>query len=198
MRRSHASYQTVRTTNIVSLTMTGIFLSFVASSCTQSKKRNTHRGGSKSVIERYQPWDSSKRRKVRTTAYSHKEREPGAPGRKNAIGTTLRYGMTRSAAADWSRFPLGTRFRIVGSPFVYEIDDYGSALVGTDTIDLFKPTLRQMNDWGTRHVDINIIEWGSFERSNSYLEKRTQYPHCRAMYRSIQHHLRVRQRGRHR
>lgn len=144
----------------------------------------------------YQPWDSTKRRKVRTTAYSHKENEPGAVGRLNAIGTTLRYGLTRSAAADWSRYPLGTRFRIEGSPIIYEIDDYGSALVGTNTIDLFKPSLRLMNEWGSRHVDIKIIEWGSFEESNSWLGKRLKYPHCRAMYYSIQRHMQTSSRGR--
>ena len=56
------------------------------------------------------------------------------------MGKPLRFGMVRSAAADWSRYPVGTRFRIVGKPYEYVIDDYGSALVGTDTIDLYKPS----------------------------------------------------------
>ena len=47
-----------------------------------------------------------------------------------------------SAAADWSRFPLGTRFQIVGTQDRYVIDDYGGALVGTNTIDLYKTSRR--------------------------------------------------------
>ena len=132
-------------------------------------------------------WDSSKHRTARTTAYSHMENEPGAYGRKNAIGTNLRYGNAiRSAAADWSRFPLGTQFRIKGKPHIYEIDDYGSALCGTNTIDIYKPTLSMMNAWGVRHVDIEIIKWGCFDKSSSILSKRTGYWHCRKMYEDMQ------------
>lgn len=122
---------------------------------------------------------------IRTTSYSHQENEPGAYGKLNAKGTTLRYGKVRSAAADWSRFPVGTRFQIVGTPYTYEIDDYGSALVGTNTIDLYWPTLKLMNNWGTRHVDIKVIEWGCLEKSASIMEKRLKYPHVREMYYSI-------------
>ncbi|HZE13461.1 MAG TPA: hypothetical protein VE086_06885, partial [Chthoniobacterales bacterium] len=48
---------------------------------------------------------------VRTTAYTHTERG----GRRNAIGANLVGAHVMSAAADWSRFPLGTRFQIVGT-----------------------------------------------------------------------------------
>lgn len=129
--------------------------------------------------------DLSKHRTVRTTAYSHEENEPGAPGRKNAINTTLRYGSVRSAAADWSRYPLGTQFKIKGQPHLYEIDDFGSALVGTGTIDLYKPNLSLMNQWGVRHVEIEIVKWGSFERSASILSQRTSHAHCKKMYDSL-------------
>ena len=44
------------------------------------------------------------------------------------------------------------------------IDDYGTALVGTNTIDLYKPTKLQMKRWGVRNVDIDILEWGSEEK----------------------------------
>ena len=71
-------------------------------------------------------------RKVRTTAYTHTERG----GRHNAIGTYLSGRQVMSAASDWSRFPLGTRFRLVDTKEEYIIDDYGAALVGTETIDL--------------------------------------------------------------
>jgi 3D (Asp-Asp-Asp) domain-containing protein len=45
--------------------------------------------------------------KVRTTAYTHTESDHIRYQKKNAIGTQLKYGKTRSAAADWSIFPLG-------------------------------------------------------------------------------------------
>jgi 3D (Asp-Asp-Asp) domain-containing protein len=55
---------------------------------------------------------------VRTTAYTHTE----SGGRKNAIGARLAGASVMSAAADWSRFPLGTRFQIVGTPDRYVFD----------------------------------------------------------------------------
>lgn len=129
--------------------------------------------------------DSSRTRYVRATAYSHMENEPGAPGRKNAAGTILKYGNTRSVAADWSRLPLGTKFKIVGKPYTYVVDDYGSALAGTNTIDMFFPTLSGMRNWGTRKVTIKIIQMGSFERSAKLLKGRLHAAHCRKMYYAI-------------
>jgi 3D (Asp-Asp-Asp) domain-containing protein len=124
--------------------------------------------------------------KVRTTAYTHNEKDHLQYGRKNAIGTRLRYGNVRSAAADWSRYPLGTQFRIAGQPgILYEVDDYGSALVGTGTIDLYKPTFSAMNRWGVRHVDIEVVKWGSFERSLKILKPRSKWRHVREMVQSI-------------
>ncbi|MEM8956126.1 MAG: 3D domain-containing protein [Verrucomicrobiota bacterium] len=97
----------------------------------------------------------------------------------------MKFGQVRSAAADWSRFPVGTVFKIEGMPYVYEVDDYGSALVGTDTIDLYKPSMSQMRDWGVRHVDIKVLRWGSYERSYSILKDRTKASHVREMVRDI-------------
>ena len=118
---------------------------------------------------------------VRTTAYTHTESDHIRYQKKNAIGTTLKYGKVRSAAADWSIFPLGTKFRITGDPSIYVIDDYGSALVGKQTIDLYKPSRRAMNSWGARHVNIKIVEWGSYQKSLSVLKPRTRYKHVRKM-----------------
>lgn len=134
--------------------------------------------------------DKVRTRLVRTTAYSHKENEIGAYGRKNAAGTILKYGKVRSAAADWSVYPLGTKFRIKGQPdILYEIDDYGSALVGTNTVDIFKPSLRSMNYWGTRTAEITIVQWGSYERSERLLKGRRGYSHCSRMYYAITNKL---------
>jgi len=123
---------------------------------------------------------------VRTTAYTHSEASHLKYGVRNAVGGRLRYGQVRSAAADWSRYPLGTVFRIGGSPEIYEIDDYGSALVGKNTIDLYKPTAQSMRQWGVRQVEIEVIAWGSLEKSLKVLEPRARYAsHVAAMVRDI-------------
>ena len=86
--------------------------------------------------------------------------------------------MSMSAAADWSRFPLGTRFQIVGTKERYIIDDYGGALVGTNTIDLYKTSRPAMRMWGVRHVDIDILEWGSEQQSLKVLSARAKNRGC--------------------
>ncbi len=129
-------------------------------------------------------------RNIRTTAYCHREADHRSYGRLAATGTPLRFGTVCSAAADWSRYPVGTTFRIKTQPSViYEVDDYGSALVGSGTIDLYRPTLGDMNEWGVRSVDIEIVKWGSYEDSLRLMRDRTRYPHVRRMYLDIQKHL---------
>lgn len=115
--------------------------------------------------------------KVRTTAYTHTEKG----GRRNAIGSKLSKRNVMSAASDWSRFPLGTRFRIVKTNEVFEIDDYGNALVGTNTIDLYKRSRLAMRRWGVRRVDIDILEWGSDQRSLAILAPRVRHRPVRRM-----------------
>src|SRR5439155_674971 len=98
------------------------------------------------------------RMNVRTTAYCTSER--GGGGKHNAVGMYLSGRNVVSAASDWSRFPLGTRFRLVDTNQEYIIDDYGGALIGTNTIDLFKNSRLDMKRWGVRHVDIDILQSG--------------------------------------
>lgn len=129
---------------------------------------------------------SDRNRVVRTTAYTCSEDDHLIYGNKNAAGTTLRYtNHVRSAAADWSFYPVGTTFRINGLPYLYVIDDYGSALTGTGTIDIYKPSKEVMNQWGRRNVEITIVQWGSFNRSAEILSKRTGFSHCRQMFANI-------------
>jgi 3D (Asp-Asp-Asp) domain-containing protein len=111
---------------------------------------------------------------VRTTAYTHHE---GGSGAHNALGSYLSGRHVMSAASDWSRYPLGTRFRIAETNEEYVIDDYGTALIGTDTIDLYKPSRLEMKQWGVRHVDIDILQWGSEEQSLKVLAPRCKH-HC--------------------
>ena len=91
-----------------------------------------------------------------------------------------------SAAADWSRFPLGTRFQIVGTQDQYIIDDYGGALVGTNTIDLYKTSRRAMRAWGVRRIDIDILEWGSKQQSLKVLAPRRKNGLIRRMIAGIE------------
>src|SRR3954470_19483359 len=104
---------------------------------------------------------------VRTTAYT--ANEPG--GAHAATGERLHFGgASYSAAADWSWLPLGTRFRMKETGRTYIIEDYGAALVGKQTIDLFMPSNAAMREWGTRTVNIEILEWGSKVMSLRMLE----------------------------
>jgi 3D (Asp-Asp-Asp) domain-containing protein len=126
-------------------------------------------------------------RVVRTTAYTCSESDHLQYGSSNAMGTTLKYtNRVRSAAADWSFYPLGTVFKIKGQSQLYVVDDYGSALTGAGTIDIYQPTQEWMNAWGRRNVEIVVMKWGSFELSADVLSKRTKYPHCRQMFANIQ------------
>jgi 3D (Asp-Asp-Asp) domain-containing protein len=129
---------------------------------------------------------NERRRVVRTTAYTCSEADHLIYGSKNATGTRLRYtNQVRSAAADWSFYPVGTTFRIKGLPYLYVVDDYGSALTGTGTVDLYKPNKGVMNLWGRRNVELTIVQWGSFARSAEILKDRTRFPHCRQMLANI-------------
>ncbi|MCP5532517.1 MAG: 3D domain-containing protein [Akkermansiaceae bacterium] len=144
----------------------------------KSKPRDKHSMPIYSFAER--------RRVVRTTAYTCSEDDHLIYGSKNATGTQLRYNnRVRSAAADWSFYPVGTTFRIKGMPYLYVVDDYGSALTGTGTIDIYKPTKDVMNLWGRRTVEVNIVQWGSFTRSAELLSQRQKFSHCRQMLSNI-------------
>lgn len=129
---------------------------------------------------------SERNRVVRTTAYTCTEDDHLIYGSKNATGTQLRYtNRVRSAAADWSFYPVGTTFRIKGLPYLYVVDDYGSALTGTGTIDIYKPNKDIMNLWGTRTVELTIVQWGSFTRSAELLSQRAGFDHCKKMLANI-------------
>ncbi len=122
---------------------------------------------------------SGKKMHVRTTAYTHTE--PG--GANNAVGSRLRFGGggVYSAASDWSWMPLGTRFRMVQNGRTYVIEDYGSALVGRKTIDLYMPSRGMMRNWGVRNVEIEILEWGSEAMSLKLLAPRARHRHVGVM-----------------
>lgn len=131
------------------------------------------------------PLPHTQHQTVRTTAYTHSESDHLAYGQRSALGDTLQSGAIKSAAADWSRWPAGTLFRIEETGELYQVDDYGWALAGTNTIDLYKPTRQAMNDWGVRRVHLEIQQWGDRPKSLSVLSQRTKYAHVRRMVAEI-------------
>jgi 3D (Asp-Asp-Asp) domain-containing protein len=127
--------------------------------------------------------------KVRTTAYTHSESDHLRYGAKNALGTPLLYGSVKSAAADWGRWPVGTVFKILATGEIYEVDDYGWALAGRNTIDLYKPTRSDMKRWGVQRVSIQILEWGDLRKSRQVLAPRKKYRHVKRMLEQIDDQL---------
>lgn len=128
---------------------------------------------------------------VRTTAYTHSEADHRRYGKRSAIGSTLSSGAIKSASADWSRWPAGTVFRLLDTGETYEVDDYGWALSGTNTIDLYKPTRSDMNTWGVRRVNIQVLRWGEDRQSYSILAPRAKHRHVRRMLDQLRRNGRV-------
>jgi 3D (Asp-Asp-Asp) domain-containing protein len=91
-----------------------------------------------------------------------------------------------SAAADWSRWPAGTVFRIHSTGQVYKIDDYGWALSGRNTIDLYMPTRSAMNAWGAKAEGIQVLRWGDPDESLRLLQAHQGYRHIHRMVLELQ------------
>lgn len=134
-------------------------------------------------------WETPLRRAefqtVRTTAYTHTEADHIQYSNRNALGSTLLAGPLKSASADWGRWPAGTIFRVIPTGETYIVDDYGWAIAGTNTIDLYKPTRSDMNGWGVRRVDIQVLEWGDSRASYRTLLPRARHAHVKRMLKEL-------------
>ena len=86
-----------------------------------------------------------------------------------------------SAAADWSRWPMGTTFRLLSTGQIYRVEDYGWALAGRNTIDLYMATQGEMNNWGARQEPIQILRWGDPGESLQFLQSHQDYKHIKRM-----------------
>ncbi len=86
-----------------------------------------------------------------------------------------------SAAADWARWPAGTIFRVLSTGQLYRVEDYGWALSGRNTIDLYMATPHEMNRWGVRNEQIQVVQWGDPEASLRRLASHTKYRHIKRM-----------------
>jgi 3D (Asp-Asp-Asp) domain-containing protein len=91
-----------------------------------------------------------------------------------------------SAAADWSRWPAGTTFRILSTGQIYRVDDYGWALSGRNTLDLYMATPREMNTWGARTESIQVLQWGDPQESHRLLQPHQASRHIRRMLLEIE------------
>ena len=91
-----------------------------------------------------------------------------------------------SAAADWSRWPAGTVFRLLSTGQVYRVEDYGWALAGRNTIDLYMPSRSSMNSWGAREENIQILRWGDPNESLRLLQGHQGYRHIHRMVLELQ------------
>lgn len=140
------------------------------------------------LAEKKPAGDRSEKTKVPVlaTAYSSAAKCNGKWAGRNAIGGRLKSGAVNSAASDWSRFPVGTKFRVVETGKVYVVDDYGSAMVGRDKVDLYMTDYRSVYRWGRRNVTLEVIEWGCHEKSLAILKPRTRAPHVRRMVQALQ------------
>lgn len=124
---------------------------------------------------------------IRVTAYHARESDHLKYKTLSACGKPLVKG--KNIAADWSVFPLGTQLKF--NNHVYEVSDYGSALVKKPdqipTVDLYVANRKEMKSWGVRFINnVEVISWGSYEKSLQILQDRRKYWHCRAMYDRIQ------------
>ena len=91
-----------------------------------------------------------------------------------------------SAAADWSRWPMGTTFRLLSTGQIYRVEDYGWALSGRNTVDLYMANQRDMNSWGARQEPIQILRWGDPQQSLQFLQSHQDYKHIKRMVLELQ------------
>ena len=115
--------------------------------------------------------------RVTTTTRANKT----ARGAKRAIAVSKSTPKIGSAAADWSRWPMGTTFRLLSTGQIYRVDDYGWALSGRNTIDLYMATRGEMNNWGARQEPIQVLHWGDPQDSLRFLETKQNYKHIKRM-----------------
>jgi 3D (Asp-Asp-Asp) domain-containing protein len=124
-----------------------------------------------------QRFSMEERRTVKRTA-----KRPAKPTRnvKRAVAVS-RPPQIGSAAADWSRWPAGTVFRLLSTGQNYRVEDYGWALSGRNTIDLYMANQRDMNSWGARQETIEILKWGDPQESLQFLRRHQDYRHIKRM-----------------
>jgi 3D (Asp-Asp-Asp) domain-containing protein len=128
------------------------------------------------VLQPFSMDDNRTTTRVRTTTRATKTTR--VVKRATAVARTPAIG---SAAADWSRWPMGTTFRLLSTGQMYRVDDYGWALSGRNTIDLYMANQRDMNTWGARQETIQVLQWGDPQQSLQFLRSHQDYKHIKRM-----------------
>ena len=124
-----------------------------------------------------QPFSMEETRTVTRTS-KRAAKTPRSVKRAVAVSRPPQIG---SAAADWSRWPAGTVFRLLSTGQSYRVEDYGWALSGRNTIDLYMANQHEMNSWGARQEAIEILQWGDPQESLQFLQRHQDYKHIRRM-----------------
>jgi 3D (Asp-Asp-Asp) domain-containing protein len=109
-------------------------------------------------------------------------------GAKRAVAVSKVPPRIGSAAADWSRWPMGTTFRLLSTGQMYRVEDYGWALSGRNTIDLYMANQRDMNTWGAREEPIQILHWGDPQQSLQLLRAHQEHKHIKRMVLELEGH----------
>jgi hypothetical protein len=63
----------------------------------------------------------------------------------------------------------------------YRVEDYGWALSGRNTIDLYMANQRAMNTWGACEERIEVLKWGDPQESLQFLRRHQDYRHIKRM-----------------
>ena len=148
-------------------------------------------------VQRAIPVDESGSYSPRLQRFSMEERRtvtraakrPAKPTRnaKRAVAVS-KPPQIGSAAADWSRWPAGTVFRLLSTGQNYRVEDYGWALSGRNTIDLYMANQREMNTWGARQETIEVLKWGDPQESLQFLRRHQDYRHIKRMVLELEGH----------
>jgi 3D (Asp-Asp-Asp) domain-containing protein len=125
-----------------------------------------------------QPFSMDEKRKSRRTT---RRKDKTTRKTKRAVAVSKKVPQIGSAAADWSRWPAGTVFRLLSTGQNYRVEDYGWALAGRNTIDLYMPNKHAMNSWGAREETIEILKWGDPGESLQFLQRHQDYRHIKRM-----------------
>ena len=73
------------------------------------------------------------------------------------------------------------RFRLLSTGQSYHVEDYGWALSGRNTIDLYIANQHEMNPWGAREETIEVLQWGDPQESLQFLGSHQNYRHIKRM-----------------
>jgi 3D (Asp-Asp-Asp) domain-containing protein len=138
---------------------------------------------SDSKLEKFSLDKPKKATRVTTTVTTTRVTKTAATirGAKRGVAVSKSPPRIGSAAADWSRWPMGTTFRLLSTGQMYRVEDYGWALSGRNTIDLYMANQRDMNAWGARQEPIQVLHWGDSQESLQFLRGHQDYKHIKRM-----------------